>query len=134
MNQGLRIINSESSLITKIVIVSSFSSKILTGSNNKDLRRSAFALTIYGVMAKIAVSGRSAQQNEKCLVESTIDQEFYNRSVKYFRNFMIRKTAFKEEPNHEEHWIQSGRQENNQSLIPSALLQESGTLVDFCVQ
>ena len=121
-------------MITKIVIVSFFSSKILTWSNNKDLRRSAFALTICGVTAKIAVSGRSDKQNQKCLVESTIGQEFYNRSVKYSRNFMIRKIAFREEPNHEEHRIQSGRQEYNQSLIPSALLQESGTLVDFCVQ
>ena len=134
MNQGLRITNSESSLITKIVIVSFFSSKILTWSNNKDLRRSAFALTICGVTAKIAVSGRSDKQNQKCLVESTIGQEFYNRSVKYSRNFMIRKTAFREEPNHEEHRIQSGRQEYNQSLFPSALLQESGILVNFCVQ
>ena len=117
------------------MIVPLSSSKILSGLNKyKELRGNAFALTIYGVTAEITVSGRNDQQNQKCLVESTIDQEFYNRSVKYCRNFMIRKTAFREEPNHEEHRIQSGRQEYNQGLIPSALLQESGTLVDFCVQ
>ena len=110
MNQGLRKTNSEGSLITKIMIVSLFSSKTLTGSNNKDLRGNAFALTICGATAKIAVSGRNDQQKDKCLVDSTIDQEFYNRSVKYCRNFMIRKTAFRDEPNHKEHRIQSGRQ------------------------
>ena len=61
-------------------------------------------------MAKITVSGRSDQQNEKCLVESTIDQEFYNRSTKYCRDVMIRTTDFREEPNHEEYRIQSGRE------------------------
>ena len=50
--------------------------------NYKELRGNAFALTIYGVTAEITVSGRNDQQNQKCLVESTIDQEFYNRSVK----------------------------------------------------
>ena len=93
------------------MIVPLSSSKILSGLNNyNDLRGNAFALTIYGVTAEITVSGRNDQQNQKCLVESTIDQEFYNRSMKYCRNFMIRKTAFREEPNHEEHRIQSGRQ------------------------
>ena len=82
MNMGLRKTSSEGNLITKIVIVSFFSSKILTGSNNKDLGGNAFALTICGVTAKIAVSGRNDQQKDKRLVESTIGQEFYNRSVK----------------------------------------------------
>ena len=91
------------------MIVSFSSSKILSGSNNyKELTRNTFALTIDGVTAKITVRGRSDQQNKKCLVQSTIDQEFYNRCMKYCRKFMIRKTASKEEPNHKEYRKESG--------------------------
>ena len=83
MNQGLTKTNLEGSLITKIV-----HDRLILLKQNSDrveqqrFKRKAFALTICGVTAKIAVSGRNDQQKDKCLVESTIDQEFYNRSVK----------------------------------------------------